>query len=159
MKQKEMARWLKVILITAAFLGAVLCIFILPSLGNDMTMTYPEAKYMYFPCLLFFWISAIPFYAALGMSWMICTEIIRDNSFSDKNASLLRGISRLAFFDGLYFFAGIVILGFMNLLNPGILLGAVFLIFLSISFAVAAAALSHLVKNASDMKLENDLTV
>ena len=73
MKQKEMARWLKVILVTAAVLLALGCFVILPVLGRDTAVTNPDLEYMYYPCLIFFWISAIPVYLAFWKGWIIPT--------------------------------------------------------------------------------------
>jgi len=159
MKQKEMARWLKVILVTAAVLLALGCFVILPVLGRDTAVTNPDLEYMYYPCLIFFWISAIPVYLAFWKGWIIFTEIGKDNSFCEKNAVLLRNISRLAYLECPWYVAGVIALGVMNLLSPGFLIIAVMIIFACISIAIVAAALSHLVKNASDLKTENDLTV
>ena len=62
MKQKELSKWIKGIIIIAAVIGLLFCFWIVPSLGNDAVSINPELHYMFYPCLIFIWITAIPFY-------------------------------------------------------------------------------------------------
>jgi len=159
MKRKELAKWLKLVIAFAAFIGVFLCFVIAPALGHDAVSMYPELDYMYGPCLIFIWVTAVPFYLALYKGLLICHEISADNSFCTENAQRLKEISKMALSECILYLAAMVILFGLNLLHPSILLMMLFIIFVGISIAVVSAALSHLVEKASELKEENDLTI
>lgn len=159
MKQKELAKWLKWIIVFAALIGMFLCIVVVPFFGRDTALMYPEFAYMFWPCLIFVWITAVPFYFALYKAWLICQEIYVDNSFCRANAERLRDISKLALTECILYSAAMIVLFILNLLHPSILLMILFVIFVGISIGIVAAALSHLVEKARELKEENDLTI
>ncbi|MFA9379880.1 MAG: DUF2975 domain-containing protein [Acetanaerobacterium sp.] len=159
MKQAELARWLQWMVAVIALAGLAMCFLIAPALGSDAARMNPEFKYMFWPCLVFIWISAVPFYLALWKTWQICGDISRDNSFSWKNAERLKFISKLALFDCLLYMAAAIVLFIMNLLHPSILLMVLFIIVVGISIAAVSAVLSHLVEKAGALRQENDLTI
>lgn len=159
MKQKELAKWLKLVIAFAALIGVFLCLVIIPTLGHDFALMNPELDYMYWPCLIYIWITAVPFYFALYKAFLICREISADNSFCTENAQRLKEISKLALSECILYLAAMIILFVLNLLHPSILLIMLFIIFTGISIAIISAALSHLVEKASELKKENDLTI
>lgn len=159
MKQKELAKWLKLVIAFAALIGVFLCLVIVPTLGHDFALMYPELDYMYWPCLIYIWITAVPFYFALYKAFLICREISADSSFCTENAQRLKEISKLALSECILYLAAMIILFVLNLLHPSILLIMLFIIFAGISIAIISAALSHLVEKASELKKENDLTI
>ena len=159
MKQKELAKWLKGIVMIAAAVGLIFCFWIVPLLGKDAVSMYPELDYMFFPCLSFIWITAIPFYMALWESWNICGKISKDQSFCEENANSLKRISILSIIECAFYLMAAIILMLFNLLHPSILLIMLFILFVGVSISIFTATLSHLVKKASDLKQENDLTI
>jgi hypothetical protein len=159
MKQKELAKWLRIIIVFAALTGAFLSFVIAPALGREAVLMNPELEYMYWPCLIFIWITAVPFYFSLYKGWLICQEISNDNSFCQENAQRLKEISKLALSECILYSVAMIILFVLNLLHPSILLMTLFIIFVGISIAVVSAAISHLVEKASELKKENDLTI
>lgn len=159
MKQTELVKWLKIIIVFAALLGLFLCFVLAPNIGKDTAAMYPEVDYMFWPCLIFIWITAIPFYIALYKGWLMCKEISKDNSFCLDNAKRLKDIGKLALFESIFYFVGMIILLNMNLLHPSIFFMMVFIIFVGISIGIVSFALSHLVEKASELKDENDLTI
>lgn len=159
MKRIELVKWLKLVIVFAGLIGAFLCLLIAPALGQDTALMYPEFDYMYWPCLIFIWITAVPFYFALYHAWLICQEISKDNSFCIENAKRLQDISKLALSECILYLAAAVLLFILNLLHPSILLFTLFIIFVGISISIASAALSHLVEKAAELKKENELTI
>lgn len=159
MKQAEFAKWLKCIVLISVFVGLVLSGLIIPALGSDAVGMNPELGYMYWPCLIFIRIMAIPFFVALWKVWLICDEISKDNSFCKQNTQRLKFISKLAILEVLLYFAAAIVLLILNLLHPSLLLIVLFIMFIGISIAVVTAALSHLSEKASSLKQENDLTI
>ena len=73
------------------------------------------------------------------------------------NARCLRTVSLLAALDAAYFFLGNLVLLFLNMSHPGVVLMSLLVVFAGV--AVAAAALSHLVRKAALLQEENDLTI
>lgn len=159
MKRIELSKWLKFIIAFSALIGIFLCLFIAPDLGREAVSMNPELHYMYWPSLIFIWITAVPFYTALFKLWSICEEIYKDNSFCMKNAVRLKDVCKLALSECILYLLAIILLSFYKVLHPGILIIILFIIFIGISVAVVSAALSHLVEKASDLKDENDLTI
>lgn len=159
MKQLELAKWIKAIIIISAIIGLIICFIIVPVLGKDLLTIHPEFDYMFIPSLIFIWITAIPFYIALWLSWSIAGEISKDRSFSKKNADSLKKISYLAVSESMLYFLAIVALLILKLLHPGILIIALFIIFIGIALAVTTAALSRLVEKARLIEEENELTI
>lgn len=102
---------------------------------------------------------SLPCFAALFFGWKIAANIGRDNSFSYENAKYLGTISILAGADSAFFFAGNVVLLFLNMSHPGIALFSLFAVFAGTAICAICAALSHLVQKAAAMKAENDLTI
>ena len=159
MKQKALSKWLKVILIGIGICGLVFYLYILPDWGQSLADHYPEYAGAYWPWLAFLWITAVPCYIVLVLGWKIAGNIGKDRSFSVENANLLKWISWLAAGDTAFFFVGNIVLLFMNMNHPGIVLLALVVVFAGISVTVAAAVLSHLVRKATDLQEESDLTI
>ena len=159
MKHLELVRWIKVILVAAALLGLAFGFLLIPQLGRDAVRQNPELAYMFWPTLLFFWLTAIPFFVALGCSWNIACEIAADRSFSEKNAHSLKMISRLALLECTLYVGGIAALFAADVMHPGLLLFAMLIIFCGATLALISALASRLVLKAWEMKQDQDLTI
>ncbi len=159
MKQKELSIWLRVVLGVGAAFILFLALVLVPKLGQRAIEHYPELEYMYLPCLIFFWVTAILVLVFLALVWKIAVEIGRDNSFCNENANRLRICSNLALIDVILYLIAGCILGFMNLLHFSLVIAGVVICSLGTAIAVCCAALSHLTRKAADMQSENDLTV
>lgn len=159
MKQSEIARWLKAITWAIGILGAVFFFFLMPILAERMKQVYPEAAFLYWPGLVYGYVIAAGCYAVLYQFWTVCREIGRDNSFSKENADAFKAISRLAVALACVWFAGFAGLIVIRYVQPAVMLFLVFAVFISFIVAICAAALSHLVWKAYELKQENDLTI
>lgn len=159
MKQKELSLWLKGIVVLVLVCCAVLAGLIVPSMGKEVVLHNPEADYMYWPVLIFFWVSAIPVVAAMILAWNIFHQIGKDNSFCMENANRLKYISRLAMLDTALYLALAAVLAYLKMLSPGVMLLILAVILVGIGMAVLCAALSHLTAKAAALKDENDLTI
>ena len=159
MEQKTLAKWLKIILIGIGLGGLVVFFFIIPSFGVSMMQEYPEFSNRFWPWLIFLWACGIPCYAVLFFGWKIATNIGRDQSFSETNANHLKWIAYLAAGDGVFFFAGNLIMLLTNMSHPGIVLLSLLVVFAGVAVAVASGALSHLVKKAAVLQEQSDLTI
>ncbi len=106
MKQKNLSRWLKCILLGVGICGLIIYGVILPLYGDSLAASYPEFANRFWPWMGFLWVTAVPCFAVLVLAWRIATNIGRDRSFSNENASLLKWISVLAAADAAFFFPG-----------------------------------------------------
>lgn len=159
MNQLNLSKWLKAIILGTACCGAIIYFYIFPYYGQSVALDNPEFSFCYWPWLCFIWITAIPCYAVLYFSWCISSEIGKDNSFSERNALLLKRISHLAIIDSAIFFVGNVVYLLIGMNHPGIVLFSLIVVFIGIAVAVASAALSHLVLKAAEIRRENELTI
>lgn len=159
MKQAEIAKWLKGITWAIGIMGAAVFFVLIPMLAGEMRRMYPEAAFLYWPGLAYNLVVAVGCYAILFQFWTVCREIGRDNSFSKENATAFKRISILAVaLAGVWAvaFAGLILLHFAQ---PGMMLFLIFAVFMSFVVAICAAALSHLVLKAYELKQENELTI
>lgn len=159
MEQKHLSKWLKLILIGVAVCGLLVYVLIVPMYGLSLRSEYPEFSNRFWPWLLFIWCSGIPCFAVLFCAWRIVTNIGNDRSFTDQNAALLKSISALSAFDAGFFFAGNIALLLLNMSHPSVVIASFAIVFVGVAVAVAAAALSHLVKKAAALQEQSDLTI
>lgn len=159
MKQKELAFWLKFIIIGTAVCGGVIYAGIIPHFMKYLVEQNSMLQRNVLPWLISIWISAIPCYIVLLLGWFVASNIGKDNSFSFENARHLKWISYITIMDVIYYFIinGIFLLFDMS--HPFVMGIALIVCFVGTAFSVCAAALSHLVIKAAKMKEENDLTV
>lgn len=159
MQQSSLAKWLKIIIIGVGICLTILCMWVIPNLGDSFQMQYPEYSCAFYPWLIFIWLSAIPCYIVLVFAWKIFTNIGKDESFTALNANYLKWISILAAVDSFFFFIGNVILGLLSMNHPGIIIFALFVVTFGFAITIIAAALSHLVMKAADLQTQSDLTI
>ena len=159
MEQKTLSKWLKLILLGMGICGLAVYLMVVPSFGDSLRSQYPEFAGRYWPWLIFIWVSGIPCYAVLVLGWRIAANIGRDASFSMENARFLRSIAVLAALDAAYVFLGNLAMLFLDMSHPGVVLLSLLVVFAGAAVAVAAAALSHLVRKAALLQEENDLTI
>lgn len=60
MRQKELEKWLKIVIIAVALCGLVVCAVAIPWIGHVLIASDPQVSGMYIPWLVMFIISAIP---------------------------------------------------------------------------------------------------
>ena len=159
MEQKTLAKWLKIILIGLGICGLAVYFAVIPSYGISLRTEYPEFSNRFWPWLIFLWLTAVPCYSALVLGWKIASGIGNDRSLTERNAGYLKWISWLAAGDTAFFFLGNLALLFANMSHPGIVLLSLLIVFVGTAAAVAAAALSRLVKKAAALQEQSDLTI
>ena len=159
MKQKELSILIRIVLALGAVCTLFLAAVFVPELGKDIAWEFPNLARAYWPCLIFFWVTAAVVLAFLAVAWLIARDIGRDKSFTLINAKRLGVCSLLALTDTLmYIIAGIVLMS-LNLLHISLFMLGVLICAVGAAVTVCCAALSHLTRKAADMQDENDLTV
>lgn len=159
LKKKDTGKWLKVIIIMAGIISIILAALLAPLLGKELVSTNPQLEFLFWPSLIFIWISAIPLFISLYMFYLISQEIINDNPFFKKNSIRLTIVSRLALLEsGLYLFALIVLI-ILGEFHISLLLIIIIVMFIGLAMAVITAILAHLVDKARRIEIENELTI
>ncbi|RDW20499.1 DUF2975 domain-containing protein [Oceanobacillus chungangensis] len=136
-----------------------LSIFLLPRLANEAAEIAPDLAYLKYLVLIGLYVTTIPFFFALYQALKILTYIDNHNAFSCFSVKSLKNIVYCAITISVFYIIGGLFLFIQNALHPGIAIMGLTITFASTIIAVFASTLKKLIKNAIDMKSENDLTV
>lgn len=138
-----------------------LCIFVLPALSSKAVELYLGSAYLKYPILLGLYITAIAFFTILYQALKLLGYIDKNKAFSELSVIALKNIK----------YCAIVISGVYVLMTPvmyiiaekddapGIIVIGLAFIFAAAVISVFAALLQKLLKEAIDIKSENDLTI
>lgn len=122
---------------------------------------HPEDAYFMYPILIGFYVSVIPFFAALYQAFKLLSYIDRNQAFSDLSVQALKKIKLCAVaISVIYVIVWPFVFPVAQLEDaPGLVIFAAIPIFASMVIAVFAAVLQRLLKEAIDIKSENELTI
>ncbi len=143
MKRKALAVYLKLALIAVFVVLVAVFSFLAPEMGSQIKKLYPVFENLYYPCLIFVWVTAFPLFLAVGKGWQIVTEIGKDNTYCIANSRRLRVISRLILADVLLYCAALVATVVFELFHPAMYLFLTVLIFGGASASIVASAMSQ----------------
>lgn len=153
--------FLKIAVILIGIPVLALCIFVVPKIGQYAGELYPDFAFIQYLFWIDLYAAAIPFYFALYQAFRLLSYIDQNNAFSELSVEALKKIKYCAItLSGVY----VVGMPLFYLIAerddaPGIILIGMVIIFASMVIAVFAAVLQRLLKEAIDIKSENDLTV
>jgi len=138
---------LRVITILFVIVGAIICIFGLPSFGTEIAKIYPEYAFLQYPICIGLYMAAISFFFVLFHFWLLLNSIDRNGMLAIKNLKMIRFGAII--FDILYFIfvIPVLILAVATVTedsNPGIILIAVFVGTFPLGVAAIAAILETL---------------
>lgn len=138
-----------------------LCLFGLPIVAKEAVDSYSEFAYVLYGILIVMYISAIPFFIALYQAFKLLSYIDKNKAFADISVKALKNIKYCAITISSFYVVGMPLFYFMAEVDdaPGIIVIGLIIIFASLVIAVFAAVLQRLLKEAIDIKSENDLTV
>jgi Protein of unknown function (DUF2975) len=136
-----------------------LCIFLLPALAREAAVMNPEYAYLQYPVLFGLYATAIPFFLALYKAFKMLTYIEREEAFSEFFMVSLRYIKNCALTIICLYVIGIIVLGGLNALHPGIAIIGIGITFTAIVIVVFSAILQKMLRSAIELKAENDLIV
>lgn len=159
MTQKNLALWMKVIIVLFALCGIAIFGIAVPFVGYDLTSRYTEFSHCFIPWLIFIDLMAVPCYIVLGYAWKIAKSISQELAFSKQNSARLKKVSILALATSVYFFIGNMTFLLLSMNHPTIFILSCICIFIGVSISVASAVLSYLVNKASDLQEQSDLTI
>ncbi|MCT1402156.1 DUF2975 domain-containing protein [Paenibacillus sp. p3-SID867] len=138
-----------------------LCIFVVPEIAEFIAELYPDHAYLRYLVFIDLYATAIPFYFALYQAYKLLGYIDKNKAFSELSVRVLKNIKNCATIISSLFVVGMPLFYLIAEKDdaPGIILIGMALIFASMVIAVFAAVLQKLLKEAIDIKSENDLTV
>jgi hypothetical protein len=153
--------FLKVAVILMGIPVLALCIFLVPALANYAAELYPDHTYIKYTLFIDLYASAIPFYFALYQTFKLLGYIDKNKAFSELSVRVLKNIKFCAITISCLYVVGMPLFYLVAEKDdaPGIIVIGMVMIFASIVIAVFAAVLQKLLKEAIDIKSENDLTV
>lgn len=151
--------FLKITILLVGTIVFSLCVFFLPWLANDTANMYPEFAFLQYPVLLGLYVTTIPFFIALYQALKILKLIDHEAAFSESSVNILNFIKYCAITISILYVIGSILLMSQNALHPGIAIVGFIIIFASVVIAVFVGVLQKLLRNALDIKSENDLTV
>jgi cellulose synthase/poly-beta-1,6-N-acetylglucosamine synthase-like glycosyltransferase len=138
-----------------------LCIFLVPELSDVAGELLPAFGLINELVAIIFWASAIPFYFALFQAFKLLRYIDSNDAFSELSVKALRTIKRCAIvISSLHVLVLPLFYLFAEIDDaPGVIFVGLIVPFASMVIAIFAAVLQKLLKNAIDIKSENDLTI
>ncbi|WP_341519542.1 DUF2975 domain-containing protein [Bacillus paramobilis] len=153
--------FLKTAIILIGIPVLALCIFLIPNIGNYAAKLYPDIAYIKYLVLINLYATVIPFYFALYQAFKLVSYIDKGNAFSKLSVRALKKIKQCAVSISVLYILGMPLFYLVAERDdaPGIIIIGMILIFASMVIAVFAAVLQRLLKDAIDIKSENDLTV
>ncbi|MBS4220473.1 DUF2975 domain-containing protein [Bacillus sp. FJAT-49711] len=138
-----------------------MCIFVLPRIAKFFAELNPQLSYLQYPFLIGLYAAALVFFVALYQALRLLSYIDKNLAFSELSVQALKNIKYCAIIISALFVLFMPLIYLMAEVDdaPGIILIGMVIIFGSMVVAVFAAVLQKLLKNAIDIKSENDLTV
>lgn len=146
------------------FIGIIvlaICLFVLPLIARDAAESSLKMAYVLYSILLVMYVTTIPFFIALHQAFKLLIYIDANNAFSELSVNALKNIKKCATTISLLYALSMplfYIVGEVDDAPGAILIGMIF-IFAPMVIAVFAAVLQRLLKNAIDIKDDNDLTI
>lgn len=153
--------FLKIALVLIGIPILALCIFLVPKIANYSAELFPNIAYIKYIVFIYLYVTAIPFYFALYQAFKLLSYIDKNKAFSSLSVRALKNIKYCAVTISIFYAAGMPVFYLMVEIDdaPGIIVIGLIIIFASMVIAVFAAVLQKLLKEAIDIKSENDLTV
>ncbi|TAH83232.1 DUF2975 domain-containing protein [Bacillus subtilis] len=153
--------FLKIALVLIGIPILALCIFLVPKIANYSAELFPNIAYIKYLVFIYLYVTAIPFYFALYQAFKLLSYIDKNKAFSGLSVKALKNIKYCAVTISIFYAAGMPVFYLMAEIDdaPGIIVIGLIIIFASMVIAVFAAVLQKLLKEAIDIKSENDLTV
>lgn len=135
--------------------------FLVPKISNYSAELFPNIAYIKYLVFIYLYVTAIPFYFALYQAFKLLSYIDKNKAFSGLSVRALKNIKYCAVTISIFYAAGMPVFYLIAEIDdaPGIIVIGLVIIFASMVIAVFAAVLQKLLKEAIDIKSENDLTV
>ncbi len=153
--------FLKTIVFLIGIPVLAICIFGLPLIANDAAESSSKMAYVLYGILAIMYVSVIPFFVALYQAFKLLNYIDTNKAFSKLSVKALKNIKNCATTISIMYLVGLPLFYLAGEIDdaPGVILIGMVFIFAPMVVAVFAAVLQKLLKNAIDIKNDNDLTI
>ena len=152
---------LKIAVVMLGIPVAALSVLLLPWIARDASESSIRMAYVIYGILILMYISVVPFFAALYQGFRLLGYIDSNKAFSELSLKSIQKIrSYAAAISIIYLFAMPLFYIVAEIDDaPGVILVGMIFVFAPLSVAVFAAILKKLLKNAIDLKNDNELTI
>lgn len=156
MDKKTIAVLIKVMIFMLGITG-IACCLMMPRILDYILPGFSKKTHTYW--LIFLITAAVPCFFSLFPAWKIADNIGNGSAFCNNNSKYMKYIGIFMLFDTALILISNIMFYFMGLSFTAFFI-AFFLIF-AIFFAISSCsfALSSLLKNASDLQEQSDLTI
>ncbi|WP_228550156.1 DUF2975 domain-containing protein [Salinibacillus xinjiangensis] len=120
---------------------------------------YPEFAYLKIPVLAGLYITVIPFSIALVRTFKLLRGVEENKIFSEGSVNALRDIKYCLISILLFYVMGSIFLMTQSAFHPGIAIMGFTVMFITTFIALFSTVLQRLLRNALNIKSENDLIV
>ncbi len=153
--------FLKIAVILMGISVIAIYIFLVPDIADYAAELYPDIASMKILVLIHMYVSAIPFYCALYQAFKLLSYIDKKQAFSDLSVKALKTIKNCAIAISVLYIAGLPLFYLVGDKDdaPGIIVIGLVIVFASMVIAFFTAVLQMLLKEAIDIKSDNDLTI
>jgi hypothetical protein len=158
---KRETLFLKIAVVLMGLPVLALCIFLLPRITEYFAELNPNLGFLQYPFLIGLYVTALVFFYSLYQAFILLKYIDRNQAFSELSVKALKSIKYCGIIIGALYVLFMPLLYLMAEADdaPGIILIGMVIIFGCMVVSVFAAVLQKLLKNAIDIKSENDLTI
>lgn len=152
---------LKVTLIVMGIIVLLLAIFAFPNMYNGASAEFPVASRSVLFIVIGLYATTIPFFISLWYSFKLLNNIDNNQTFSDLSVQILKKIKYCWIVIAILYMGGVPLLLPIAEADdaPGLLVLGFLFACIPIVVALFAEVLERLLRNAIDIKSENDLTV
>ncbi len=152
---------LKIAVIMLGIPVAALSVLLLPWIARDAAQSSIRMAYVIYGILILMYISVVPFFAALYQGFRLLGYIDSNKAFSELSLNSIQKIrSYAAAISIIYLFAMPLFYIVAEIDDaPGVILVGMIFVFAPLTVTVFAAILKKLLKNAIDLKNDNELTI
>lgn len=159
--KKGSTLFLRAALVFIALVTAVFCIFALPEIWRGGSLEFPTARTSVLLIVLGLYATVIPFSIALWQAFKLLMYIDKNIAFSQASVNAIRNIKRCGVVISAFYIAGVPLLFPIADADdaPGLLIVGAAIAGIPVVVTVFAAILEMLLKNAIEIKSENELTV
>ncbi len=159
MRQKELSRYIRIVVVLMAFASLLSVVLILPNILSWRIEASLLADSIYSGGIIIAYIALIPIFLSLVGLWQISTQIAGNNSFSKQNADTLSRISYYGIAETAVFLCAMALLLLSGKVDIPLFAMLIVLLLACVFVSILAAALSHLTFKAAVLKTDNDLTI
>jgi hypothetical protein len=153
--------FLKGVIFLVGAVALALYVFAVPGLVGVVAKVLPEAAFSRYLALVGWYATAVPFFYALYRTFLLLHYIDENRAFSDLSVQALKWIKYCAVAFSVLWMAGLPMVYHLVDIEdaPGLMLIGLVIAFAPLVIATFAAVLQRLLREAIDIKSENDSTI